>query len=195
MSRRFTTPTERDRHRIATGRTPEEPMQLLRKRYRPDVVRLLFIGESPPAGGTFFYAANSVLFRYTQRAFATPFGDCAGDGQEFLEYFRQSGCYLEDLCLQPVNNVRGSPRRALHREGIAPLAGRLSQLREQPCAIVIVGRSIRRPVCDALQQTGWDGARAFSTVFPAMGHQNRYVRELAEVLESARQAGWIRLDA
>ena len=170
-------------------------MQLLRKRYRPDLVRLLFIGESPPAGGTFFYAANSALFGYTQRAFTTAFGECVGDGQEFLEYLRQSGCYLEDLCLQPVNNVRGTPRRALHRAGIGPLARRLSRLREQPCAIVIVGRSIRRPVCDALQQTGWDGAIVFSTAFPAMGHQNRYVRELTEVLESAKRAGWIKPDA
>jgi hypothetical protein len=41
----------------------------LRARYRPRDVDVLFIGESPPAGGTFFYAANSNLYYATEEAF------------------------------------------------------------------------------------------------------------------------------
>jgi hypothetical protein len=39
--------------------------EVLRGRYRPDVIRVLLVGESPPAGGTFFYAANYNLYRAT----------------------------------------------------------------------------------------------------------------------------------
>ena len=30
----------------------------IRKKYQPNKIQVLFIGESPPAGGTFFYLAN-----------------------------------------------------------------------------------------------------------------------------------------
>jgi len=30
----------------------------LRLRYRPDKISVLFVGESPPAGGTFFYKSS-----------------------------------------------------------------------------------------------------------------------------------------
>lgn len=41
----------------------------MRESFRPADVKILFIGESPPAGGALFYAANSNLFRYTNAAF------------------------------------------------------------------------------------------------------------------------------
>lgn len=41
----------------------------LRARYRPERIVALFVGQSPPAGGTFFYFANSNLYRHTERAF------------------------------------------------------------------------------------------------------------------------------
>ena len=50
----------------------------LRRRYRPETVRALFVGESPPAGGTFFYAANSNLYRFTEQAFRAALGQKLG---------------------------------------------------------------------------------------------------------------------
>ncbi len=41
----------------------------LRLRYRPKKVGVLLVAESRPAGGTFFYAGNSNLVRYTEQAF------------------------------------------------------------------------------------------------------------------------------
>jgi hypothetical protein len=40
-----------------------------RLQHRPDDVRVLFIGESAPAGGTFFYFKNSKLYQTTCTAF------------------------------------------------------------------------------------------------------------------------------
>jgi len=48
----------------------------LRARYCPDVVRVLFVGESSPAGGTFFYAANSKLYFATKHAFEQARPEC-----------------------------------------------------------------------------------------------------------------------
>jgi hypothetical protein len=38
-------------------------MAELRARYRPTKVRVPFVGEEPPASGTFFYAGNSQVYR------------------------------------------------------------------------------------------------------------------------------------
>src|SRR5947199_2008929 len=79
----------------------------LRRRYRPADIRILFVGESPPAGGTFFYAANSNLYYATEAAFRQAVPDLlSGD---FLDDFRALGCFLDDLCLRPVNHLRGTP--------------------------------------------------------------------------------------
>lgn len=40
-----------------------------RDRYRPSYVVILMVGESPPAGDTFFYQADSNLFHATREAF------------------------------------------------------------------------------------------------------------------------------
>lgn len=76
-----------------------------RGRYRPAVVRVLFVGESPPFGGTFFYFETrpSLLRRETERIFRDLLGKLIpGD---FLLTFRDLGCFLDDLCLEPVNQL------------------------------------------------------------------------------------------
>lgn len=90
--------------------------ELLRRRYLPKEVRVLFVGESPPSGGTFFYAANSNLYFATQEAFVA--ASSALEGKDFLEEFRRMGCHLDDLCLEPVNHLdaRDPARRAARVE-------------------------------------------------------------------------------
>ena len=71
----------------------------LRQRFRPAQVRLLLIGESPPVGGSFFYMGNSNLYRHTAEAFSLAYSRSFSSPQEFLDFFRGLGCYLDDLCL------------------------------------------------------------------------------------------------
>jgi hypothetical protein len=58
-----------------------------RRRCRPVDVRVLFIGESPPSGGTFFYFANSALYVATKEPFEAAIPLCARScvSQEHLE--------------------------------------------------------------------------------------------------------------
>src|SRR5690606_16628171 len=130
-------------------------MQDLRERYRPSRLSLLFVGESPPIGGTFFYAGNSNLFNYTQQAFAQAIGTTVGHGRAFLDYFRRVGCYLEGLGVEPVNQLRGAPRRAMHRDGILPLSKRLSTWQDAPHAVLVVGKSVGGSVAVAADAAGW----------------------------------------
>ena len=79
----------------------------LRSSYRPDNVRLLLVGESAPANGTFFYDdTDSVELRSrTMEAFSNALDTTFASDAEFLRLFKDAGCYLDDLCLTPVNDM------------------------------------------------------------------------------------------
>jgi hypothetical protein len=110
--------------------------ELLRERFRPQRTRVLFIGESRPASGAFFYKGDSTLERYTRMAFdgvpAAP--DTPASIQEFLARFKSSGFYLVDLCVEPVNALARGDRKKLRRKSEARLASTIKALRSMAAA-------------------------------------------------------------
>lgn len=125
----------------------------LRRRYRPKEVRLLLIGESPPASGRFFYKGNSGLYRAVRDVFATV--DPSVNDANFLEMFQARGCYLVDLCSQPVDRMPASLRRATCQESEASLAVTIARLHPRQIATLL--RSIERSVLNAARLAGWSG--------------------------------------
>jgi hypothetical protein len=81
--------------------------------HRPGRITTLFVAESAPIGGTFFYYGNGHLGRYLQRSIEEVL---AGDG-DFLERFKSYGWYLDDLVPAPVNHLAPRERRAAHLGG------------------------------------------------------------------------------
>jgi hypothetical protein len=163
----------------------------LRGRYRPDVIRVLLVGESPPAGGTFFYAANSNLYRATRDAFELGVPELLrGD---FLDDFKALGCFLDDLCLMPVNNLRGSAEREQQRiderkRGQEPLANRIRDARPQAVAVVMKG--IAGNVRSSVDAAGAAGLPMRAFAFPGRpAHTASYIRELAAYLRWLRDEG------
>lgn len=153
-------------------------IEALRRQYRPDSIRVLFIGESPPAGGTFFYAANSNLYRHTRDAFARVY--TLDPGKPFLQRFQTLGCYLDDLCLEPVNHLSNAQRRAKYQEYAPALTDRLRKYQQQ--ALISVKKSIEGQVRQAASRAGLQDRPLYSLPFPAMGHQHRFVSDLAEIV-------------
>ena len=125
----------------------------LRKRYRPDRVRILFVGESPPASGRFFYQADSGLYLAVRETFVQAFPPLKN--MEFLDSFCALGCYLVDLCGEPVDKMIPEARRNTCRIGEKRLAQKIRVLRPQ--TIVTVVRSIRTGVKRAQERAGWTG--------------------------------------
>ena len=125
----------------------------LRKRYRPARVRLLFVGEAPPASGRFFYQADSGLYRAIRDTFVTAFP--ALHEADFLQSFRDLGCYLVDLCGRPVDRMNPKQRKQACIDGEIRLRKTLRQL--QPEIVITVVRSIAANVRRAQQQANWSG--------------------------------------
>jgi hypothetical protein len=166
----------------------ETGVERLRARYRPRQIRLLLVGESAPAGGTFFYAENSTLYFETREAFARQFPDDLA-GRSFLEVFRRLGCYLDDLCLEPVNHLPPVPRRQKRAEAEASLSTRLREY--DPRMVVAIGKTTAAPhvqaALDRAEMTNLDFAVVAFPGRPA--HKVDFHAAMSTVLASARGAG------
>src|SRR3954464_7652523 len=100
--------------------TTKRERESLRRSFQPSHVQLLFIGESPPASGRFFYSGNSGLYRAIHMAFQK--ADATILEENFLSTFRAYGCYLTDLSHEPVDHLDAQPRRAMRSQGEKALA-------------------------------------------------------------------------
>ena len=164
----------------------------LRESYRPDKVRVLFVGESPPKSGEFFYGPRfSRLFRATRQAFTCAFDRTFHDEEEFLCAFKASGCFLEDLCQEPINEGFGrvkDPRRIRKREEcVSRVSGRFEGT--NPGAIVYVGVESSKQAKIAAKQAQLNPHDVCTVPFPAQSNQPRYVEELCAWLRSLRSSG------
>jgi hypothetical protein len=158
----------------------------LRQSFRPSRIRLLFIGESPPASGRFFYSANSGLYRAMRAAFQI--ADSNVDDENFLTVFRSRGCYLADLSSEPVDHLDAPLRRAMRKNGEKLLAREIARL--QPETIAPVLRSIVRNVENAAAQANWRGP---ILQFPYPGrwsrHREAFIQALVPVIRRLSVGG------
>ncbi|MFY9839764.1 MAG: hypothetical protein WAK55_25485 [Xanthobacteraceae bacterium] len=151
-------------------------MEGVRAQYRPQCIATLFVGESPPASGKFFYYGNTTLAR-NMRAAMTAAGLCNDD--DFLERFKANGWYLDDLVLEPVNWLVKSERQRKWLEAQRSLAARIKAYK--PRAIVSVLLAIEHVVYGAAKVAGSD-AELFAVPFPGMGQQARFREAMAKIV-------------
>jgi hypothetical protein len=133
--------------------SPSRGNESLRRSFRPARLHLLFIGESPPASGRFFYQRDSGLYRAMRDAFRI--ADPSIDDETFLARFQASGCYLIDLCPEPVDHLDPKARRAACRASEERLSRTIGRLK--PAGIATVVRSIEGNVLRAASKAGWRG--------------------------------------
>ena len=153
--------------------------EALRRRYRPACVRLLFVGEAPPASGRFFYRGDSGLYRAMREAFVT--ADSRFDAVDFLGAFRDNGCYLIDLCAHPVDRLAAGERRTARAASERRLAGAIARL--QPESIVVLLRAIEENVRRAAARANWQGPM-IGLPYPGrwVRHREVFVPALAKVV-------------
>ena len=148
----------------------------IRQSYRPSKILALFVGESAPKSGKFFYCGNTALKGYMEDVM-----NAAGLGgnDNFLERFKSYGWYLDDLVLEPVDGLPKLERRAKCREARSSLTTRIREY--HPLAIVSLLRSIEEYVEDAAIAAGSTAAR-YSVPFAGNGQQGRFKIAMAHIL-------------
>jgi DNA-binding transcriptional regulator YiaG len=168
-------PTKGQRRPRAVRPDPASTAKKLRGRYLPANVRVLFVGEAPPAGGTFFYAGNSQMYRYLRETLQSRLGD-QGD---FLQAFKDRGYFLDDLVLEPFDQISATKRASILRRNVPLLAQRMT--RYQPEIVVTLLKRIGPYVGDAISQARVD-VKHYCVPFPGVGQQGNFRREMAEIV-------------
>lgn len=148
-----------------------------RRKYKPKNIRYLFVGESMPDGGTFFYFQNSNLYSYTKQVFLQNFD---WPPKEFLNYFKSNSFYLDDLCQEPINQLAESEKRKARKAYEPSLAERIKNY--NPLIIISIPKSINKNVENAIVQSGLS-VKNISISFPAQGNQHKFTNELGEIIK------------
>ena len=154
-------------------------VEITRLKYRPERITTLFVGESAPASGDFFYYRRSDLYRCMKAAMEA--AGLGGSGN-FLEHFKALGWYLDDLVLTPVNKgLSDSERKDACRVAQPCLAKRIAEY--QPLAIVsllLAGR-VKKSVYAAAAE-GCNSADCYAVHFPGQGNQRRFLSDMARII-------------
>lgn len=153
-------------------------LEALRKSFLPRKVKMLLVGESAPVSGNFFYIKGAMT-TYTARAFEKNYGIKFRDTSDFFDFFCKCGCYLDDLCLIPVNGMNPKERKQALKRGIKTLSQRILEIR--PEIVVSVLQKIEPHVREAVKLTGLE-VIFYVLPFPGNGHQNKYVDGLSNIL-------------
>lgn len=94
--------------------------------------------------------------------------------------FKAQGCYLIDLCNDPINNLSKAERYNQRMQGASSLPERIAA--HSPQGIIVVMKAIVKYIRPAIRQAGLEHLPFYALPFPAVGNQHRYVDNLVEVL-------------
>jgi hypothetical protein len=154
--------------------------EAIRQSFQPANIRILFIGESAPASGEFFYLKSNMTI-YTMRSFEKALGAHFDDIKDFQWFFMSCGCYVDDLSPVAVNHLERNEREGVLRESVPELATRIGGFK--PEVIIIVLRKIEGHVREAIRMAEFEGP-VYVLLFPGWRWQREYVIGLAEILRT-----------
>lgn len=156
----------------------ESTFEELRIQYKPDTIEVLFIGESRPKGGMFFYNADSNLYRETKKAFDEYFGE----NIFILDAFKKWNYWLYDICENPVNGLNRQERNdEIHRK--LPDLEKLVRTKNPKFLIVCKKGSIMKEIRKSSIMTKYrEDQTIFFLPFPCCGRQKEYRSGLTNAL-------------
>lgn len=145
------------------------------------------MGESPPAGDTFFYDGNSNLFWHTWKAFMMAIPNVPEVGG-FLNWFQAQGWHLTDLRSTPVSHFTDAECRKLRAGGERELARFIAETRPPVVAVVMLAikENVRRTIAQANHTP-----KVYYLPFPVQGHQSKFERGLARIIRGLVNRGKI----
>lgn len=152
-----------------------DDIEPLRASYRPAKIKVLFIGESAPAGGAFFYKQIGQVHGQFRHALAPHIGESPC----FVEAFKRAGFYLDDLVLKPVNWLSRSERKAIHAANVASLATRLRDY-EAPLVVAFM-KGIEAPVRASIEASRTT-CKLHVVPFPGYGRQGEFQSAMKSIM-------------
>ncbi len=156
----------------------------LANQYKPKKVKILLIGEAPGWVEKNFYRANTNLYRTILAAFKELYGDFSS-AEEFLQFFKSAGCFLDHLSLVPVERHDILKRKLERQNGITGLNERLKIY--QPETVIILMKALEKQVQQAIDLSEIQSIQNQTTVSYPAGSNTNYlacVRGLVSILQT-----------
>ncbi len=156
----------------------------LRNRYIPTEIKTIFILESPPASGRYFYNSagptTEPLFSAMMRDVVEMTPTCKADG---LKEFQARGYFLIDSTYTPVNRLSDKEKEATILHDFEALVADLRQYAKPDTGIVLVKANVCRLLEPKLQEVGFNILNRGTVIpFPASGQQGKFRAAIRHLL-------------
>jgi hypothetical protein len=154
-------------------------LERIRESFKPERINVLFVGESPPRAG-FFYDIGSEksLSHFTRQAFEEVYQVKYRNKQDFLQDFKDKGCYLVDLFTERSKKFNKATREEKQQATVE-----LSTFvqKHKPKAIIAVLKRIGKLVSVVAEEAQ---VPCYVLPFPSYGRQSEYKEKLKNTLRS-----------
>jgi hypothetical protein len=160
----------------------------LRAVYEPNRIRAIFILESPPQSGKFFYNPDGTTKEPLFAAMMELIGFSPSDKAHGLSEFCDRGLIIVDASYKPVNAFReGAARNAQILLEYPSLVEDLNKLNpNKAIPLILIKANICRLLESPLRDQGFVIANAGIVIpFPSHGQQPRFRQQIALVLAKA----------
>lgn len=156
----------------------------LRNRYIPEKLNLIFILESPPVSGKYFYDETGKTTEPFFRAFMKLLSYSPTDKKDGLEYFKSNGYLIIDATYKQVNKLKGKIRDYTILSDYNRLIDDIENMcPEKNVPIILVKANICRMFDERLTERGFNILNKGVVIpFPSRGQQKRFQLEMSKVL-------------
>ena len=161
----------------------------MRNRYHPSNLRHIFILESPPDSGKYFYDECGKVSEFLFKAMMRFIEFTPSNKKEGLEYFQKCGYLLVDATYTPVNQLKNKKERNQRiLEDFDLLLEDLSNINpEKKIPLILVKANICEILEDCLEQKGFAVLNNKTKIpFPSTGNQNKFHEKLVQICNSSK---------
>jgi hypothetical protein len=159
----------------------------LREAYRPERIKAIFVLESPPKSGKYFYNPDGTVHEQLFRAMMEFIDVNPPSKQDGLHAFRDQGFIVVDASYAPVNDFKGKARDAAILREYDSLLRDLSLLNpRKDVPLILVKANVCKLLAKRLKEAGFLVANNDIEIpFPGSGRQKGFRDKLAAVVETA----------
>lgn len=156
----------------------------LRNNYLPKRIKLIFILESPPANGRYFYNPQGTTTEPLFSAMMKLMDYHPKDKADGLAEFQKRCYFLVDVTYQPINRIRGARRNEIILRHLPYLLDDLKAVtRNQRTKIILVKANICRMLEAPLKELCYNVVNDGIIVpFPSTGQQNNFFNAINQFL-------------
>ena len=153
----------------------------LRAKYTPDNIRVIFLLESPPASGKYFYDPNGKTNELLFSAMMDHIKFKPSDKESGLNKFKELGYVVVDSIYEPVNKIKDKKiRNKQIVMNIPNLINDLESLKSPRTKIVLIKRNINLIFNNVLDSIGYRVIN-LEIPFPDVFHRKEFLNKINQL--------------